>query len=147
MFPMSWLALLARGIDRLNETVGRTVAWLVLAMVLVQFLVVVMRYAFGLGSIWLQESIVYLHALLFMVGALGAVAQVCTIRGLRIAEATAVMPFDYARLLFAGLIGLVVFGEVPGWWSLLGALVIVASTFFVARMEARDYKAESGPSG
>ena len=74
-------------------------------------------------------------------------AQVCTIRGLRIAEATAVMPFDYARLLFAGLIGLVVFGEVPGWWSLLGALVIVASTFFEARMEARDYKAESGPSG
>ena len=82
--------------------------------------------------------------LLFMVGAVGAIAQVCTIRALRIAEATAVMPFDYARLLFAGLIGLVVFGEVPGWWSLLGALVIVASTFAVARLEARDYKAESG---
>nr|WP_184046062.1 TRAP transporter small permease subunit [Roseospira visakhapatnamensis] len=38
-------------------------------MVLVQFLVVVLRYVFGLGFIWMQESIVYMHGLLFMVGA------------------------------------------------------------------------------
>nr|WP_184435878.1 TRAP transporter small permease subunit [Roseospira goensis] len=38
-------------------------------MVLVQFLVVVLRYVFGLGFIWMQESITYMHGLLFMVGA------------------------------------------------------------------------------
>ena len=44
-----------------------TVAWLALFMVLVQFVIVVMRYVFGLGSVKLQESIVYMHATVFMV--------------------------------------------------------------------------------
>ena len=53
-------------IDSLNEKVGRTTAWFVLAMVLIQTIVVIQRYVFGIGSIALQESIVYLHATLFM---------------------------------------------------------------------------------
>jgi TRAP-type mannitol/chloroaromatic compound transport system permease small subunit len=56
-------------IDRLNAAIGRTVAWLCLLVVLVQFTVVVMRYAFGLGSIWLTETIIYGHATLFMLAA------------------------------------------------------------------------------
>lgn len=60
---------LARGIDFANGLIGRTAAWLTLAMVLVQFGVVVMRYVFGIGSIMLQESIVYMHGLLFMMAA------------------------------------------------------------------------------
>ena len=63
------LIRLARGIDIMNEHIGRTVAWLVLAMVLVQFVVVLLRYTFGVGSLFLQESIVYLHATMFMLGA------------------------------------------------------------------------------
>jgi len=63
------LAALARAIDRLNSVIGQATAWLALIMVLVQFLVVVLRYVFGLGSIWMQESIIYMHGLLFMVGA------------------------------------------------------------------------------
>ena len=43
--------------------------WLSIAMVLVQFIVVVMRYAFGIGSILMQEAIVYMHAVLFMMAA------------------------------------------------------------------------------
>lgn len=66
---MSSLAALARSIDRLNSVIGQATAWLALIMVLVQFLVVVLRYVFGLGFIWMQESIVYMHGLLFMVGA------------------------------------------------------------------------------
>jgi len=38
-------------------------------MVLVQFLVVLLRYLFGIGSIWLTESIVYAHAMLFLLAA------------------------------------------------------------------------------
>lgn len=53
-------------IDRLNETVGRTVAWLTLAMVVVTFAIVVLRYGFSLGSIAAQESVSYMHALVFM---------------------------------------------------------------------------------
>jgi TRAP-type mannitol/chloroaromatic compound transport system permease small subunit len=57
---------LADCIDRLNGAIGRTVAWACLLVVVVQFTVVVMRYVFGLGSIWLTETIIYGHATLFM---------------------------------------------------------------------------------
>lgn len=63
---MTALARIAGWIDTLNEGVGRTVSWLALFMVLVQFVVVLQRYVFGIGSIFMQESIVYMHGTLFM---------------------------------------------------------------------------------
>lgn len=48
---------------------GRGVSWLVLAMVLLMFFVVVQRYIFNAGSIALQESVTYLHAMVFMLAA------------------------------------------------------------------------------
>lgn len=54
-------------IDRLNMTVGTTVAWLALFMVVVQFALVLMRYVFGIGSIMTQESVIYAHGALFMI--------------------------------------------------------------------------------
>lgn len=64
---MKALQLFARAVDALNERIGRSVAWLALLMVLTQFVVVVMRYVFGIGSVIMQESIVYMHATLFLV--------------------------------------------------------------------------------
>jgi TRAP-type mannitol/chloroaromatic compound transport system permease small subunit len=60
---------LARRIDRFNAAIGRTAAWLAVAMVALQFAVVVLRYVFGMGSIWLTESILYAHAALFLLAA------------------------------------------------------------------------------
>ncbi|MCC2113534.1 MAG: TRAP transporter small permease subunit [Hyphomicrobiales bacterium] len=59
----------ARFVDKLNEVTGRGLAWLTLAIVVIQFAVVVGRYVFGVGSIWIQESITYMHAFLFMLAA------------------------------------------------------------------------------
>lgn len=59
-------------IDRLNKAVGRAVSWLTLAMVLVTFVVVVLRYVFSVGWIWIQESITWMHAAIFMLGAASA---------------------------------------------------------------------------
>ena len=56
-------------IDRLTAAIGRAVAWLVLAVVLLQFVLVVARYLFGLGSIWLTETVIYAHAAVFMLAA------------------------------------------------------------------------------
>lgn len=56
------------GIDSLNRTLGHAVAWLTLAMVLFMFTIVVLRYAFGVGPIWLQESVTWMHAVVFMLG-------------------------------------------------------------------------------
>jgi TRAP-type mannitol/chloroaromatic compound transport system permease small subunit len=62
-------------IDRFNATIGRAVAWAVLFVVLVQFAVVVLRYAFGIGSIWLSESILYGNAVMFMLAAAWTLQQ------------------------------------------------------------------------
>ena len=53
----------AECIDRLNAAIGRAAAWACL------FVVVVLRYVFGHGSIWLSESIIYGHATMFMLAA------------------------------------------------------------------------------
>lgn len=62
-------------IDGVNHRIGRTAAWLALAMVLVQFTVVVMRYVFGVGSIMMQEAIIYMHGVLFMMAAADTLLQ------------------------------------------------------------------------
>ena len=63
------LVPLVDAIDRFSTKIGHATAWVALAMVLMQFTVVMMRYVFGVGSIMMQESVTYLHAFLFMVGA------------------------------------------------------------------------------
>lgn len=55
-------------LDRISVTLGRATSWLTLLMVIVTFVVVVMRYLFDFGLIWLQESVVWMHAFVFMIG-------------------------------------------------------------------------------
>ncbi len=66
---MSLLVRLADGLDWLNERIGRAVSWLVLAMALITFAVAILRYVFSIGFVWMQESYVWLHAIVFMAGA------------------------------------------------------------------------------
>ncbi len=55
-------------VDRLTDALGSLCALLTLAMVLVTVLVVVLRYAFGIGTIALQESVIYMHGAVFLLG-------------------------------------------------------------------------------
>ena len=66
---MGFVLTLVRGIERVGDAIGRGVAWLALLMVLVQFVVVVMRYVFGLSILAMQESIWYMHSIIFLVAA------------------------------------------------------------------------------
>jgi len=54
---------------RFSEVTGAAVAWLTVLMVLGTLVVVVLRYVFDLGWIWMQESITWMHAAVFMLGA------------------------------------------------------------------------------
>jgi TRAP-type mannitol/chloroaromatic compound transport system permease small subunit len=56
-------------LDRISIAVGRSASWLTLFMVLVTFVVVIMRYVFDAGAVWLQESVIWMHAVVFMLGA------------------------------------------------------------------------------
>jgi TRAP-type mannitol/chloroaromatic compound transport system permease small subunit len=63
------MTAIAERIDRLTAVIGRATAWLVLVVVVLQFALVVARYAFGLGSVWLTETVIYAHAAMFMLAA------------------------------------------------------------------------------
>lgn len=60
-------ALIQR-LDRINEYLGRAIAFLAIVLALVVFLVVALRYGLHLSSQWLSESILYVHGSLFMLG-------------------------------------------------------------------------------
>jgi len=55
-------------LDQFSEFTGSVIAWLVLLMMLVTSLVVLMRYLLNTGSIALQESVIYMHGIVFLLG-------------------------------------------------------------------------------
>jgi len=61
-FSLEW-------IDSLNDFLCRLVSWFTLFMVLLTVLIVVLRYGFNLGWIAMQESVMYLHGMVFLLGA------------------------------------------------------------------------------
>ena len=67
-------------IDRINIRLGKAASWLTLFMVIVTFIIVVMRYVFDAGWIWLQESVVWMHAFVFMIGAAYTMQQEAHVR-------------------------------------------------------------------
>lgn len=88
--------------------------------------------------------------LLGLVAAFAGVGQFCTIRGYGIAEASALVPFGYGRLVFALLLGFLFWGEIPDLWSLAGAAIIIGSTLFIGLREARGKRppaSEPAPPG
>lgn len=59
---------LADRLEKFSEWTGRIASWATLFMVLVTVVVVLMRYVFDTGLIWLQESVIWMHAFVFMMG-------------------------------------------------------------------------------
>jgi len=73
--------------------------------------------------------------LLGIMGVMGTVTQACYIKGMSIGDAAAMAPVDYIRLVFTTLAGLLLFHELPGVWTIVGAGVVVASTLFITWRE------------
>ena len=66
---MSLFKKLLQSFNTINIVVGKAVSWLVLIMVGVVFSVVVMRYVFSTGRIWVQELVLWMHAAVFLLSA------------------------------------------------------------------------------
>lgn len=71
-----------------------------------------------------------------LLGLSGAAAPYCVARALAAADATLVAPFDFLRLPFTAVMAYLFFAEAPPVWTWLGAAVIFASTYYIARREA-----------
>lgn len=66
---MTKLERFGTAVSALNDVIGRTAAWLGLALVLLEFAIVVMRYVFGLASLFMREGTLYIYATLFLLAA------------------------------------------------------------------------------
>ena len=77
------------------------------------------------------------YAWLLLMGAVGSLAHVAMAQAFKLAEATAVLPLDFTRLIWASALGFFVFGEVPELFTWIGGLTIFASTTYIAYREAR----------
>jgi drug/metabolite transporter (DMT)-like permease len=86
--------------------------------------------------VWQSPTWLELAVMLVAAGC-ASLAQVCFIRGYKIGEASALAPFEYARLPFAAAYGFWLFAEIPDRYTFLGATLIVASTLYIARREAQ----------
>ena len=86
----------------------------------------VMPSMLALGFIVLSGLLVYL-------------AQLLCARAYAVADAAYVQPFDHVKLAFNVLFGWLVFGFAPVGQFWLGALLILAASFYILRREARDY--------
>jgi drug/metabolite transporter (DMT)-like permease len=77
-------------------------------------------------------------ALLCLMGAIATVNQACYIKGMQAADAAAMAPLDYTRLIFSAAAGFFLFHEVPGGLTLLGAGVVITSTLYITWRESSN---------
>ena len=80
-------------------------------------------------------------------GLAGSISGYCFTRSVAAADARVVQPFQFMRMLFAALVGFVVFAELPGPWTWAGAVIIFASATYVMRLEGRSKEAARTSAG
>ncbi|MBL6641693.1 DMT family transporter [Alphaproteobacteria bacterium] len=95
--------------------------------------------------VWQTPNMSELMMLVAM-GILATASHNCFIRAFALGEASVIAPVDYSRLIFAALAGFVVFSTVPDIYTITGALIIVASSFYILRREAQSADAPRPPS-
>ncbi|MDF0602109.1 DMT family transporter [Psychromarinibacter sp. C21-152] len=112
------------------------VAWMGITMCL---------FSFG-PALWVWQTPTLEQLLLLMlVGFCGTVAQMAISQSLKVADPTAVLPFDFLKLIWATLIGVLFFAEVPDAFTWIGAAVIFSSGLAIAFREKRLSKPSMPP--
>ena len=122
----------SNAIDRLSVITGTAASWLTLLMVAVTFVIVVLRYAFDVGFIWLQETLTWMHAAVFMVGAAYTLQQDEHVRvDIFYREMSAV------RRAWVNLLGVLIFVFPLGGFLLIESFEYVSSAWSI-REVSRD---------
>ena len=77
-------------------------------------------------------------ALLAVVGVLGILGQSMITHGLSQGDATVLVPLDYSRIVYSAALGYLLFGELPGLWSIAGMLLIISASLYLVLTERRS---------
>ena len=132
--PVRWLLVVSQQLRGLIDRLGALLGWLVLAMAVTTATVVVLRYFFEIGSIALQESVTYLHATVFMLGAAYA-AQ----RDQHVRVDIFYRSFSRRRQLWVNLIGTLLF-----LLPVMGLLFWFAWDYVLASWAMAERSSDSG---
>lgn len=74
---------------------------------------------------------------LFVLGALGSTGQLLFTEAFKRADTGVLLPLDFTKLIFAGILGYLAFGQIPDMWTWVGGTLIFASTCYIAIREHR----------
>ncbi len=118
--------LIAKSLTRTDPTVT-IVAYLTLTMMPITLVAALL--------VWRWPSLADL-AWLAAIGVLGSGGHLCFIKAYTFADVSAVEPITFTRLIWAALIGYLVFAELPDSWVWIGGGMIVAATSYIAHREA-----------
>lgn len=87
-----------------------------------------------LPALWLWREVPLEFLVIYAaMGPIAIVGQFCNIRAFKLATASSLTPLKYAGMVFAGLFGILFFGEIPGWPLLIGGAMIVAGGWIATR--------------
>jgi drug/metabolite transporter (DMT)-like permease len=70
-------------------------------------------------------------------GVISVSALLCVNRSLKLAPASVVVPYQYSMIVWAVMFGLIVFGDVPSWNTIVGAAIIIGAGFYIFLRERR----------
>lgn len=127
-------ALLYAGIQISTRILGRTDA--TLTTLLYSSAGGAIISSIGVLFFWVTPSFQQWLVLCWL-GFLGAVGHFLMIKAYRLAPASLLAPFDYTSLIWATTLGFIFFGDLPDTWTVLGAVIIMSSGFYLIRSERR----------
>jgi len=100
--------------------------------------------AVGVGSVLMFPGIYYWQAptttewlILIAVGVTGYWSQMSNIMAYKLGEASLLAPLEYTRLIYATIIGIVVFGDYPGKSTIIGTIIVVAASAYTIHRESK----------
>ena len=95
--------------------------------------------AFFAISVWTPMSTEQLIKMI-LTGLCWTIGHVSMTKSLKMYDATVVLPVNCTRLIWAAIIGLLVFQEFPDFWTIFGSLLIVLAIIFLSQSEVRNTK-------
>ena len=145
----SWLTLISAALWGMTMIVIRilgrtessltTTAYMITLLSLLSFVPALYVWQWPQQTAWM---------ILLLIGVTGTAAQIALAEALKTAETTVVLPFDFLKIVWAAMLGFVLFAEVPTAYTWTGAAIIFASSFYVAYREQRLSKQTTvGPVG
>lgn len=132
---MTALALVIKSLSR-TEAPDTIVVWQIVVFIPVSII--------PAAFVWMTPDF-WQFVLLAGTGLFGTLTQRCLTRAYAAADATVVLPFDFTRLVFAALLGFLLFAEFPDIWVWGGGLLIFGAVLWMARLEAREVRGAKKP--